>query len=134
MNVYEQDFKCYITADKGEVKIETIADKPTPKDATFTGNVVVHIVPNDSSDIKESHIYLDDIAFMSERSQLATAGPVRFISEDAQMLGTGLELVYNDQLERLELFRIVRLESLRIKSSQMAFLSSIAPTIMTHYC
>ena len=126
MNVYERDFKCYITADKGEVKIETIAEKPTPKDATFTGNVVVHIVPNDASDIKESYIYLDDIAFISERSQLATAGPVRFVSEDAQMLGTGLELVYNEQLERIELFRIVRLESLRIKSSQMAFLSSIA--------
>ncbi|MHC4557590.1 MAG: hypothetical protein ACYTFW_10320, partial [Planctomycetota bacterium] len=124
MNIYRRNFKCYITADKGKVQVETAVGRTTPKDATFTSNVVVHILPEGSSSIKESFVYLDDIVYLSERSQLSTAGPVRFVSEDAQMQGTGLELIYNEQAERLEFFRIVDLESLRIKSSQMSLFST----------
>jgi len=124
MNIYRRNFKCYITADIGNVRVETAVGKSTPKDATFTGNVVVHILPEGSSNIKESRIYLDDIIFLSEKSQLSTANSVKFVSEDARMLGTGLELVYDDELERLEYLRIIDLESWRIKSSQTVFLSS----------
>ncbi len=126
MNIYESSFKCYITADKGEVKMESAVEKPIPKDAAFTGNVLIHIVPEESSDIKESHIYLDDIIFLSDKSQLSTSGPVKFISDDAQMLGTGLELVYNEQMERLEFFKITDLQFLHIRSSQVAFISGTA--------
>lgn len=124
MNIYRRNFKCYITADIGNVRVETAVGKSTLKDATFTGNVVVHILPEGSSNIKESRIYLDDIIFLSEKSQLSTANSVKFVSEDTRMLGTGMELVYDDELERLEYLRIIHLESLRIKSSQTAFLSS----------
>jgi hypothetical protein len=124
MNIYQRNFKCYITADNGKVQVETAVGKSTPKDAVFTGNVVFHILPVGSGNIKESRIYLDDITFLSEKSQLTTTGPVKFVSEGAQMLGTGLELVYDEELERLEYLRIIDLESVRIKSSQMAFLSS----------
>ncbi len=122
MNIYRRNFKCYITADIGKVRVETAVGKSTPKDATFTGNVVVHILPEGPGKIKESHIYLDDIIFLSEKSQLSTANSVKFVSEDAQMLGIGLELIYDDVLERLEYLRIVDLESLHIKSSQTGFL------------
>jgi len=124
MNVYKRNFKCYVTADTGMVQVESAVGRPSPKDATFTGNVVVHILPAGSGGIKESFIYLDDIAFLGEKSQFSTAGPVKFVSEDARMHGTGLELVYNEQMERLEFFRIIELESLRFRSSQSAFLSS----------
>jgi len=122
MNIYRRNFKCYITADSGKVQVETAVGRTTPKDATFTGNVVVHILPEGPGNIKESYIYLDDIIFLSEKSQLSTAGPVKFVSEDALMLGTGLELVYDDVLERLEYLRIIDLESWRIKSSQTGLL------------
>lgn len=124
LNVYQRSFKCHITADKGMVKLETAVGRSTPKDATFTGNVVVHILPEASSKLKESVVYLDELVFLSERSQLSTAGPVRFVSKEVQMLGTGMELVYNDQMERLEFFRIIDLESLRIKNGQVGLLSS----------
>ena len=122
MNIYRRNFKCYITADKGSVQFETAVGRSTPKDATFTGNVVIHILPEGSSDIKESYIYLDDIIFQSEKSQLSTAGPIKYVSEDTRMLGTGMELVYDDELEKLEYLGIVELESLRIKSSKAGFL------------
>jgi hypothetical protein len=123
MNIYQRNVKFYITADKGNVQVETAVGKSTPKDATFTGNVVIRILPEGSSNVKKSNIYLDDITFLSEKSQLTTAGPVKFVSEDAQMLGNGLELIYDDVLERLEYLRIIDLESLRIKSSQTGFRS-----------
>ena len=124
LNIFASTFTCYITADKGKVQVESAVGRPTPKDATFTGNVVFHILPESTSTVKESFLYLDDIAFLSEKTQFSTAGPVKFVSEDAQMLGTGMELVFNDQLQRLEFLRIIDLESLRIRSPQAALHSS----------
>lgn len=120
MNLFRRDLGCYVTADRGRTTIESGAGRPSPKDAEFTGNVVVHIVPEPSSDVKESFIYLDDITFISDKSHFSTPGPVKYVSQDAQMLGTGLELIYNDQLERLEFLKIAHLESLRLKGSQSA--------------
>ncbi len=120
MNVFRRDLGCYVTAVRGRTTIETVAGRPSPKDAEFTGNVVVRIVPEPSSDIKESFIYLDDITFISDKSHFSTPGPVKYVSQDAQMLGTGLELIYNDQLERLEFLKIAHLESMRLKSTQPA--------------
>ncbi|MGB2864284.1 MAG: hypothetical protein WBC05_13220 [Sedimentisphaerales bacterium] len=124
MNVYRRNFKCYLTADKGQVQVETAVGRTTPKDATFTSNVVVHIISGPPSDVKESFIYLDSIIYLSERSRLSTAGPIRFVSEDIRMNGTGLELIYNEQTERLEYFEIKDLESLHIKGSSAAMFSA----------
>jgi len=127
MNVYRPNFKCYVTADKGEVKVETVAGRTTPRDATFSSNVVIHIVPEGKSSVQESFVYLDDIIFISDKSLILTAGPVRFVSDDAQMKGIGMEMIYNAQAERLEYFKIADLESLRIKSTQAATFSTGAP-------
>jgi hypothetical protein len=123
MNIYRRNFKCYVTADNGKVQIETAVGRTTPKDATFTSNVVVHIVSGPPNDVKKSFVYLDSIIFLSERSQLSTAGPVKFVSEDIRMNGTGLELIYNERTERLEYFKIVDLESLSIKGSPASIFS-----------
>jgi len=125
MNIFRRNLECYITADRGNVQVETVVgSRPSTKDATFTGNVVIHILSGDPDDIKEGFIYLDDIVFISERSLFSTAGPVKFISKNAQMLGRGLELVYNDELDRLEFLRIIHLDSLRLKTAEAALLPS----------
>lgn len=118
LNIFQPTFSCYVTADRGKVSVESAAGRPTPKDATFTGNVIFHILPEGSSAVKEGILYLDDVTFLSDRSQFSTAGPVKFVSQDAQMLGRGLELIFNDQLQRLEFLRIMELKNLRMKSSQ----------------
>ncbi len=121
MNVYQDSFNCFISANKGEFQIETAVGKPTPKDATFTDNVIIHILPHGGSDIKESFVYLDDISFISDKTLFLSEGHVKFVSQDAQLLGRGMELVYNDNLKHLESLRIVTLESLRLKSSEPTF-------------
>ncbi|MCP4610269.1 MAG: hypothetical protein GY845_16285 [Planctomycetes bacterium] len=123
INIYRNNFICNITADTGTILVETAVGETTPKDATFTSNVVVHIVPVGSGTVKESYIYLDDITFLSDKSLLSTANSARYVSEDARMTGTGLELVYDDVLERLEYLWIIDLESLHIKKSETAFLT-----------
>jgi hypothetical protein len=123
MNIFRDNFKCLITAERGKVQIEDAVGRPTPKDATLTGNVVIHILPEDPlGSIKESFVYLDDIVFISEMSRFSTDGPVKFVSSDARMLGTGMEFVYNDELNRLEFLRIIHMENLRIRTSSKASL------------
>ena len=124
MNIYRRNFKCYITADNGQVQVETAVGRTTPTDANFTSNVVVHIISGPPSDVKESFVYLDSIIFLSDRSLLSTAGPIKFVSEDIRMNGTGLELNYNKQTERLEYFKINDLESLIITGPTAAIFSA----------
>ncbi len=118
MDVFQFGPACFITADTGNTRIEIVAGRPGPKYAKFTGNVVAHIVPRDSSDVKEGFLYLDDIAFLREESQFSTPGPVKYLSEDLRMFGRGLDFIYNDQLQRFDLLRVIHLESLHIKSMQ----------------
>jgi hypothetical protein len=126
LNYFQQDFNCYITADKGYVQVEsaTPTSRLTPKDATFIGNVVIHVLPKESSDVKESFVYLDDIDFISEKSLFTTAGPVEFINEEVRMLGKGLRIIYNEDQGRLEFLRVIDLYSLRLKSSAKTAFSS----------
>jgi len=124
MNIFRRNFKCYVTADRGKVQVETAVGRTTPKDATFSSNVVVRIISGPEGDTKESTVYLDDIIFLSERSRLSTAGPVKYVSDDVRMDGTGLELIYNEQTERLEYFKIDDLESLHITGSPAAVFSA----------
>lgn len=116
MSIFKSNFTCHITSNEGTVQVETVAGKASPKDALLSGNVTIHILPEGHSNIKESFIWLDDVIFNSEKSQFSTAGPVEFVCQDAQMVGTGMELVYNDQLNRLEFFQIVDLEYLHLKN------------------
>ena len=124
MNIFRRNFKCYITADRGKVQVETAVGRTTPKDATFSSNVIVRIISGPEGSTKESFVYLDDIIFLSERSRLSTAGPVKYVSDDIRMNGAGLELIYNEQTERLEFFKISELESLHIKGSLAAMFSA----------
>jgi len=115
MNIYRPDLVCYITAETGYVVLESDVSPPNPTDATLTGSVVAHIVPAPGSDVAESFIYLDDLTFISSKSRFFTAGPVTFVSQNAQMQGKGLEMIYDDQKKRLALLRIEQIEHLQFK-------------------
>ncbi|HUW20727.1 MAG TPA: hypothetical protein VMW16_15625 [Sedimentisphaerales bacterium] len=117
---FQDAYTCYVTSDKGTVRVENAPRGPSPRDARLIGNVVIRIVPEKSDRFKESTVYLDDVSFVGEKSQLSTAGPVKFVAEDAQLLGKGLELVYNSAIDRLEYLRITHLDSLRLRTAQGA--------------
>jgi len=112
MNIYQGEFQCRITSDKAIVLATETGTTASFKEATLIGNVIVKVLPVDKNSIGPVTIYLDDIVFISERSLFLTAGPVKMIAEDAQLLGRGLELVYNYEANRLELLRIIHLETL----------------------
>jgi hypothetical protein len=112
LNLYQQDFVCRITAETGVVLADELTNAADIKEATLSGNVVAHITSKDPADPQQYDIYLDDIVFISNRSLFLTAGPVKVLARDMQLLGRGLEVVYNYAQDRLELFRIIDLESL----------------------
>jgi hypothetical protein len=115
MEIHRPNFRCYLTADKGEVLVETAGDRTTAKDGTLSGNVVIRIVTEGAGDVNEAVIYLDEVTFSSERSQFSTEGFVEFVSRRARLEGRGMELIYNEERQRLELLKIADLQSLRIK-------------------
>jgi hypothetical protein len=124
MDIFRYGVECKITADRGNAIIDTAADRSSPKYAKFAGNVVAHIVPGPSSDIQEGFLYLDDVTFLSDESQFSTPGPVKYVSQNAQMLGRGLELINNEQAKRIEFLRVFHLESLRMKAARSALFPS----------
>ena len=116
MRIFRRGFQCYTTADKGLIRVETSIGQPKPSDATFSGNVVIHIIPEEGSNTKESYIYLDDVVYISEKSQFGSTGPIRFISPEVKMEGKGLEIIYNQSKEVLDYLRISKLDNIRVRT------------------
>jgi len=120
MKFFGDDFVCHLNGDMGNVQVEMVGGKPNPKDAELLGNVVIHIEPKADSDVEESFIYLDNMIFISEKSQISTDGPVKFISKSARADAVGFELVYNDENNKVELFKLITLKSLEFKGDTAA--------------
>ncbi len=123
---FRKNFKCYVTADTGKFQIEAAAERPILKDALLTGNVLVHILPESTSKVKETFVYLDDVTFDSDQTMFSSAGDIKLISKDVRMLGRGLDFVYDSEQGILEFLRITNLESLRLhlSSNKSLFASS----------
>lgn len=113
--IYRRGFKCELKGERARVVVETVGSRVTPKEGILTGNVTVRIWPQRAGGISEGVIYLDDVVFVGEKSLFSTAGLVEYVSNDARLVGSGMELVYNSDAERLEFLKIMKLESFHIK-------------------
>jgi len=124
MMLFMGDINCRVTASKGQVEVKTTLGQSHAGDAMFSGNVVIRIVPADPSDPRAVFIYLDDVAFIAEQSLFSTNNAVKFVARSAQLVGRGMELLYDESTRRLQLFRIRDLESLRLRSDELGSLSA----------
>ena len=125
MNIYRRSSRCEITGERANVAVELAGGKVTPKQGMLMGNVIIRIWPQRKEGPGEATIYLDDVAFSADKSLFSTAGPVELVSENIKMTGTGMEIVYNGDDERLERLQITNLRSLHIKKwSQGSVLQS----------
>lgn len=115
ISFFRSDLSVIIRADTADIQTETVLKQPRPKDASFSGNVVVHIQPKDSNNLKEGFAYFDSLSFESDSSRAFTDGPIRLVSEDVQLTGRKMEFVYNARLRRLEFLRINDINSLTVK-------------------
>jgi len=115
MNILQENLRCDITADTGTVELENVeGSDPSPKQAVLKGNVIVHILGQGKR--SDSYIYLNEVVFDSDRSMLWSNNDVNFVSDDADLMGKGLEIVYNNATNRLEYFKIKEIEFLNIRS------------------
>jgi len=113
MNFYDNKFNCEITSDEGNVEVEEVAGKYRPVNALLYNNVVIKIIPKEEGQLG-STIYLDTLAYNSERSEYSTDGPIKVISEKAVMEGTGMLLIYNNELTRVEFLKVVDVDYIRV--------------------
>jgi lipopolysaccharide export system protein LptA len=113
MSVYQENMRCDITSDTGFVELENLEGaKPTPKEAVLKGNVVVHIFGQGKR--SDSFIYLNEVSFDNDRSMLWSKDDVNFVSAEANLLGKGLEIVYNSNTSRMEFLKIPKISYLNI--------------------
>ncbi len=115
MTIYRRDFKCMLSGRRAKVVVETAGGRVTPKEGTLTGNVTIRVWPRSKGGFGEGVLYLDDVAFVGEKSMFSTAGQVEYVSDDVRLAGTGMTIVYNGDEERLELLKIAKLQGLHIK-------------------
>ena len=111
---YESNYQCRIDADKGVFQTTSGGSGAVPKDARLDGNVVIQLTPEAGSRMSETFIKMDDLTFSSERSEFATDGPVSIQSEQVQLEGFGLILIFDTAAGRIDYLNIRDLEILRI--------------------
>ncbi|MGB8225722.1 MAG: hypothetical protein WCE45_02475 [Sedimentisphaerales bacterium] len=116
MNVFQDKFRCNITADTGTIEIENVegAD-PVPKSAVLKKNVIIHILPEMSAGRSDSFVYLNQVTFDSDRSMFFSDDDVNFISADAHLIGKGLEVVYNNITNKLRYLKVIKVDFLEVK-------------------
>jgi len=115
MKIYEQAVRYEIVSDRGTCRVETVAGNPTPASAHLIDNVNIRVLPTGADGPPKSTIKLDDLFYDSEQSKFNTDGPIRVISQEGRMEGTGMLLIYNDALGRVEYFDIKDLDYLHLK-------------------
>ncbi|MHC5082935.1 MAG: hypothetical protein ACYTET_03220 [Planctomycetota bacterium] len=111
----ESKYECRIDSKSGRFQMESL-ERAAPKDGKLDGQVVIHITPKEKSRMSETFIYMDDLTFSSERSEFATNGPVKIVSDQVQMDGFGLILIFDTKDGRVDYMHIRDLESLRLKN------------------
>ncbi len=116
ITLYEDDFTCYVTSDTGSLQLEEGTGQPSPDELVLQGRVVINVVPAGVAAVDGNFIFLNELLFESEKSKFSSKGPVKFVSPNAILNGTGMELIYNQNTEVLEYFRIEDMHSLRLKS------------------
>ena len=115
MIFYESDFQCRVEADMGIFQIDPSGGNPTPKDARLSGNVKILITPEPGSRISETRVEMDDLVFSSERSEFATDQKVHIRSEQVELIGTGLIVIFDSDKGRIDYLRIRDLERIRMQ-------------------
>lgn len=112
---YESDYQCRIDSDTGMFQIETSRSSSTPKDARLNGNVKIHVTPKPGSKMSETVVEMDDLVFSSERSEFATDGKVHIKSEQVELKGTGLIVIFDPASGKIDYLHIRDLEEIRMQ-------------------
>lgn len=113
---YEDRFVCRIDARRGRIQMEAAGQ--VPSSVELQEQVVLRIRrPQARENEAATEIFLDDLSYNSERSEFFTEGPVRMVSQEAQLEGKGLMLIYNPRLSRMEYLEVRDLDYLLIKEA-----------------
>ena len=125
VQLFQKDGQLIIQADRGTIIVEELAGGVNPRKGSLDGNVqviydrTVHPDPKAFEDRPEDLIrfYTDHIEFDNDLLQVSTESHVSVFSAEADILGKGLIIRWNDSPRELRTLRILRGELLTIKKS-----------------
>ena len=115
MIFYDPDYQCRVDADAGMFQVDPSGSNSMPKDARLNGNVKIHVTPRPGSKISETIVEMDDLVFSSERSEFATDRKIHIKSEQIELKGTGLIVIFDPASGRIDYLRIRDLEEIRMQ-------------------
>ena len=115
MIFYDPDYQCRVDADAGMFQVDPSGSNSMPKDARLNGNVKIHVTPRPGSKISETIVEMDDLVFSSERSEFATDRKVHIKSEQVELKGAGLIVIFDPASGRIDYLRIRDLEEIRMQ-------------------
>lgn len=116
MHLYQGRYKYEIRSDTGMVEVEEAAGTLAPKSARLTQNVTIYIKDKTDPDTILGTIYMEHLDYESERSQFSTTGPIEMFSDQAQLTGKGMVLIYNEPGNRLEYLEIPEIDRILLKN------------------
>lgn len=116
MKILDDNYTCEIRSDRGKIRVETVLKMrdASPSMAELNGNV--EIVIHTKKDDREIIVSLNDLVYDSERCEFSSEGPVKVVSDDGVMEGTGLIMIYDGQIGKLAYLEIMKLDYLTIKN------------------
>ncbi len=112
---YESNYQYRIESDTGMFQVETSGSSSTPKDARLNGNVKIHVTPKPGSKMSETIVKMDDLVFSSERSEFATDRKVHIKSDQVELKGTGLIVIFDSANGKVDYLQIRDLEEIRLQ-------------------
>jgi hypothetical protein len=114
MKIMEDKFRCDIRSKRGKVRIETILGEVNPVMAELNDEVkiVIHML----EDNKKIEVTLDDLVYDNERCEFVSEGPVKLVSDDGIMEGTGMIMIYDGEVGKLAYLEIMNLDYLILKN------------------
>jgi hypothetical protein len=116
IKIFEDGFHCQIFSRKGRIQVERVEQSVNPREAELYEDVEIHIQSTDPEDPVACSVYMDQVAYSSERSMFSTDGEFELISAEAHLEGEGLDLIYNAGKGRIELMKIRHMKFLRIRN------------------
>mgnify|MGYP005847388681 CR=1 FL=1 len=115
MHFFGDSFQCEITSNDGDFRLERVMGKLAPRNGKLYGDVRINITIKRDGQESKGVVYLENLDYDSERSELATDNSVRAVFQDAVMEGTGMVLIYNSAKTRIEYFELFDLDFIHIK-------------------
>ncbi len=115
IRIFQSNMTIEVTARYGKMQTDTVAGEMQLEDASFSGEVCIHVSPTEESKVEECWIHMEEMVFISDRSEFSSEGEISFRSLSLDMEGHDLHFVYNNFERKVQFFRLDDLDHMVVR-------------------